>query len=163
MQRRDREGLIRFLEIKTANMIQTAIIAETGLVVDEMSLGSKTEIIMRMLLQRETVTAMATDLWIAVGAGEKRSVTIEEIGRAIECLKEGATAIEGTDDGTETGSNDKNGSLSGWTSLRRTRIRLTPRKIFRSGKNRWQERTKLARRLWMMALRRLMLGIRSLV
>ena len=54
MQRRDREGLIRFLEIKTANMIQTAIIAETGLVVAEMSLGSKTEIteiiIMRMYL-----------------------------------------------------------------------------------------------------------------
>jgi hypothetical protein len=44
MQRRDREGLIRFPEIKTANMIQTARIAETGLVVAEMSLGSKTEI-----------------------------------------------------------------------------------------------------------------------
>jgi hypothetical protein len=54
MQRRDRGGLIRFLVIKTPNMIQTAIIAETGLVVAEMSLGSKTEIterIMRMFLQ----------------------------------------------------------------------------------------------------------------
>jgi acyl-CoA thioesterase FadM len=53
MQRIDREGLILFLEIKTANMIQTAIIAETGLVVAEMSPGSKTEIteiIMRIFL-----------------------------------------------------------------------------------------------------------------
>jgi hypothetical protein len=157
MQRRDREGLIRFLETKTANMIQTAITVETGLVVDEMSLGSRTEIILIMHPQRGTVTAMVIDLWIEVGAGGTRTVTIEEIGQLIECSTEGATAIEGTDVGTETGNNDKSVSLSGWMSLRRTRIRPIPRKTFRSGKNKWQERTKPARRLWMMALRRLML------
>lgn len=76
------EALIRIRERKMETMIKNVneMVAGMGHLGDEMSLlGLRTRTAMIFLPYRKTATAMATDLPIEAGAGEKRIARIEVI------------------------------------------------------------------------------------
>jgi hypothetical protein len=98
--------------------------------------GSRTERTRMVLQAREIATATAIDFLTARGDGETRSAMIGVTG-----------VIVVIEDGIEIETNGKSASQNGWMSQPRTKPKVTPKKIFRSGGSSSTKGTKPARHL----------------